>query len=143
MTMQDFLRNKYGSEYVQEGPNKGSVRRSNQVELDEYLKEEPNNPDLSEVDFDYLVEIREKKFDSFTANFCDFFGGFMMGDCQIKGDLSFNETYVHNYLGLTETKVGEDFTYPQNLPDLIAEDNPTGIQITGLEVRGTTSFTPI
>ena len=143
MTMKDFFRNKYGSEYVQGGEEMGIVRETYNAELAEYLKEEPHNPDLSGVDFHDHVEIRMKEFDSFTAHNCGFLGGFMMGDCQIKGDLSFRGTYVHQSFSLTETKVGGDFTYPENLPDLIAEDDLTSLQITGLEVKGTTWFTPM
>ncbi len=137
MTMKEFLSNKYNGKIpVSEDDPEGSPH-SNSAEVQEYLAVEKDDPDLSGVDFDHEVEICGKKFNSFTADLCDFHEGLSLMKCKISGNLSFYMTYVRGVLNLSNVKVGGNFAYPQNLPDLI--DSNT-VHITCLSVSGATEF---
>lgn len=135
MSMKDFLQEKYGSAF----DGNGNFRRSNSIELAEYLDQEKENPDLSGISFDDLVEIKDMKIDSFTAENCDFDGGLSIEECQIAGDLSLINTYVKISFSLISCEVRGNFTYPQNLPDLIENDRAR-IRISDFTVVGTTEF---
>jgi len=139
MTMKDFLIEKYGIK-----PESEDLPDSNNAEFQEYLAIEPKNPDLSGVDFVDRVVIYGNKFisfESFTADSCGFKGGFTMARCRIAGCLSFYFAYVYDSFELLSVRVGGSLTYPQNIGEMFADEDPGPLKIADLTVKGPTLFT--